>query len=54
MNNYRSVGGGQYDMYTNAPVVKDIQIDGAQLIIDYLQEHSNSHIPEVVNFKVET
>lgn len=54
VNNYRSVGGGQYDMYTNAPVVKDIQIDGAQLIIDYLKEHSNSHIPEVVNFKVET
>ena len=52
VNNYRSVGGGQYDMYANAPVVKDIQIDGAQLIIDYLQAHSNSHIPQVVNFKV--
>ncbi|SUM67715.1 lactococcal phosphatase-like protein [Staphylococcus saccharolyticus] len=34
-------------MYANKPVVKDIQIEGAQLLIDYL-----SQISQVVDFKV--
>ena len=37
VNNYRAVGGGQYDMYIDAPVVKDIQVEGAQLLIDFYQ-----------------
>lgn len=35
VNNYRAVGGGQYDMFIDAPVVKDIQVEGAQLLIDF-------------------
>ncbi len=47
MNNYKAVSGGNYNMYANKPVVKDIQIEGAQLLIDYL-----SQISQVVDFKV--
>ena len=33
VNNYRAVGGGNYDMFAEAPVVKDIQEEGAQLLL---------------------
>lgn len=52
VNNYRAVGGGNYDMYADKTVVKDIQIDGAQLLINYLSNNDLSHIPQVVNFEV--
>lgn len=53
VNNYRAVGGGQYDMYIDAPVVKDIQVEGAQLLIDFLSNNKLMRIPQVVDFKVE-
>lgn len=52
VNNYRAVGGGDYKMFAEAPVVKDIQEEGAQVLIDYMTQHDLSHIPQVVNFKV--
>lgn len=52
MNNYRAVGGGDYKMFAEAPVVKDIQEEGAQVLIDYMTQHNVSYIPQVVNFKV--
>ncbi|WP_336821835.1 bifunctional UDP-sugar hydrolase/5'-nucleotidase [Staphylococcus capitis] len=52
VNNYRAVGGGNYNMYENKPIIKDIQIEGAQLLINYLSTNDLSHIPKVVNFKV--
>ena len=39
-------------MYVDKTVVKDIQIDGAQLLINYLSNNDLSHIPQVVNFEV--
>lgn len=53
VNNYRAVGGGQYDMYIDAPVVKDIQVEDAQLLIDFLSNNNLMRIPQVVDFKVE-
>ena len=47
-----AVGGGNYNMYENKPIIKDIQIEGAQLLINYLSTNDLSHIPKVVNFKV--
>ena len=38
-------------MYENKPIIKDIQIEGAQLLINYLSTNDLSHIPKVVNFK---
>lgn len=52
VNNYRAVGGGNYNMFANAPVVKDIQEEGAQLLIDFITNNDLSNIPQVVNFKV--
>lgn len=53
LNNYRAVGGGNYPMFNADKITKDIQIEGAQLIIDYLQAHPELKIPNVTHFKVE-
>jgi len=53
VNNYRAVGGGDYNMFAEAKVVKDIQVEGAQLLIDYLTHHNLNNMPQVVDFKVE-
>lgn len=53
VNNYRAVGGGNYNMFAEAPVVKDIQEEGAQLLIDFITNNDMSNIPQVLNFKVE-
>ncbi|MCC3683487.1 hypothetical protein LLE75_12450, partial [Staphylococcus epidermidis] len=39
-------------MYVNKPVIKDIQIEGAQLLIDYLSHNDLSQIPQVIDFNV--
>lgn len=52
VNNYRAVGGGNYKMFANAPVIKDIQEEGAQILIDFMTKHNVSTIPQVVNFEV--
>lgn len=36
MNNYRASGGGEYDMFKNKQVVKEINIDMAELIANYI------------------
>lgn len=39
MNSYRAGGGGDYEMYQGRPVVKEITIDMADLVSDYIMEH---------------
>jgi 2',3'-cyclic-nucleotide 2'-phosphodiesterase/3'-nucleotidase len=39
MNHYRAGGGGDYLMYKNQPVVKEIPIDVSELIANYFLEH---------------
>ncbi|MDD3223184.1 MAG: bifunctional UDP-sugar hydrolase/5'-nucleotidase [Clostridium sp.] len=36
MNNYRAGGGGNFSMFKNKPIVKDIPIDMSELIADYI------------------
>ncbi|MFT8323254.1 MAG: bifunctional UDP-sugar hydrolase/5'-nucleotidase [Bacillus sp. (in: firmicutes)] len=38
MNNYRAGGGGDYLMFQNKPVVREIQFDMAELIANYIME----------------
>ncbi|MDR6553708.1 bifunctional UDP-sugar hydrolase/5'-nucleotidase [Paenibacillus qinlingensis] len=38
MNNYRAAGGGNYAMFQNKPVVKDIPTDVAELLAGYIME----------------
>ncbi|MEJ7427661.1 5'-nucleotidase C-terminal domain-containing protein, partial [Staphylococcus haemolyticus] len=52
VNNYRAAGGGNYDMFAEAPVVKDIQEEGSQILIDFVTNGDLHNIPQVVNFKV--
>ncbi|PZD95274.1 bifunctional metallophosphatase/5'-nucleotidase [Paenibacillus sambharensis] len=37
MNNYRAAGGGNFTMFQNKPVVKDIPIDMVELLADYIR-----------------
>lgn len=39
MNSYRAGGGGDYDMFRGRPVVREIGIDMAELVAEYIREH---------------
>ncbi|MFJ5717435.1 bifunctional metallophosphatase/5'-nucleotidase [Neobacillus sp. NPDC093127] len=39
MNNYRASGGGNYLMYQNKPVIKEIQTDISEIIANYILEN---------------
>lgn len=52
MNNYRAGGGGDYMMYKNKPVVKDIQIDVSELIANYILDHKVIEATVDGNWKV--
>ncbi|WP_334072380.1 MULTISPECIES: bifunctional metallophosphatase/5'-nucleotidase [Paenibacillus] len=47
MNNYRAGGGGDYDMFKGKEIVREIQIDTADLIEAYIAERGT--IPTVCN-----
>lgn len=52
LNNYRASGGGNYDMFKNKPVIKEIQKDTVELIRAYFENHKI--VPATVkdNFRV--
>lgn len=39
MNNYRAGGGGDYTMFQDKPVIKDVQIDVSELLANYFKKH---------------
>lgn len=39
MNNYRSSGVGGYDFFRDCPILKEIQIEMTEIIIDYFKKH---------------
>ncbi|MBE6051880.1 MAG: bifunctional metallophosphatase/5'-nucleotidase [Clostridium sp.] len=41
MNNYRASGAGGYEFFTECNVVKEIQIEMTEIIIDYFNKHKN-------------
>ncbi|MGL4337863.1 MAG: bifunctional metallophosphatase/5'-nucleotidase [Turicibacter sp.] len=41
MNNYRSSGVGGYDFYLDCPIVKEVQVEMTELIIDYFRKHKH-------------
>ncbi|WP_139902318.1 bifunctional metallophosphatase/5'-nucleotidase [Clostridium thermarum] len=41
MNNYRAAGGGEYKMFKDKPVIKDIPTDVSELIANYIIERRN-------------
>ncbi|MBE3569772.1 MAG: bifunctional metallophosphatase/5'-nucleotidase [Bacillales bacterium] len=52
MNHYRAGGGGDYHMYKNQPVVKEIPIDVSELIANYFLEHKVVEAVVDENWKV--
>lgn len=44
LNNYRFSGTGGYQVYTECPVVREINIEMVELIMDYFREHSQIEI----------
>lgn len=39
LNNYRAGGGGGYDMFKGKPVVREVMMEVAELMADYIMEH---------------
>ncbi|MEA3321891.1 MAG: bifunctional UDP-sugar hydrolase/5'-nucleotidase [Bacillota bacterium] len=52
MNNYRAGGGGDYAMYRDKPVVKDIPMDMSELIANYILEEKVINASVNRNWKV--
>ncbi|WP_429713983.1 bifunctional metallophosphatase/5'-nucleotidase [Bacillus rhizoplanae] len=52
MNNYRASGGGNYFMYQNKPIIKDIPIDMSELIANYILERQTIEATTNYNWKV--
>ncbi|MGG8380459.1 bifunctional metallophosphatase/5'-nucleotidase [Bacillus sp. R-CC1] len=52
MNNYRASGGGNFFMFQNKPVVKDIPTDMSELIANYILEHKTIEATVNNNWKV--
>ena len=52
MNNYRATGAGDFDMYPKCRVVREIQTDVSELILDYFRTHPLVELPEKRWFRV--
>ncbi|MBP3039273.1 bifunctional metallophosphatase/5'-nucleotidase [Bacillaceae bacterium Marseille-Q3522] len=52
MNNYRAGGGGEYPMFKNKPVIKDIPTDMAELIANYILDKGTITATVNHNWKV--
>ncbi|MFD3445401.1 bifunctional metallophosphatase/5'-nucleotidase [Microbacteriaceae bacterium 4G12] len=54
MNNYRAGGGGNYMMYQNKPVIKEIPMDMSELLTSYILERGTIEATVNHNWKVIT
>ncbi|WP_226678231.1 bifunctional metallophosphatase/5'-nucleotidase [Mesobacillus jeotgali] len=52
MNNYRAGGGGDYTMFKNKTVIKEIQTDMTELLANYFLEHNTIKATVNHNWKV--
>ena len=52
MNNYRATGAGEFDFYRTCPVVKEIQTDMSELILNYLASHPLVTLPDTHPIRV--
>ena len=50
LNNYRASNTSIYPCYENAEVIKEINIDMSEIIIDYLQKHDEVKVIDEVNY----
>ncbi|MEH7224965.1 bifunctional metallophosphatase/5'-nucleotidase [Bacillus sp. JJ1566] len=52
MNNYRAGGGGEYVMFKDKPIIKDIPLDMSELIANYILERGTIEATVDENWKV--
>lgn len=52
VNQYRAVGGGNYEMFKPSKIIREIQIDMTELIADYLKQHPVIEACVNDNFKI--
>ncbi|RLL42124.1 bifunctional metallophosphatase/5'-nucleotidase [Oceanobacillus piezotolerans] len=52
LNNYRASGGGNYSMFRNKPVIKEIQKDTVEIIREYFEKHPTVEAYTIDNFTV--
>lgn len=52
LNNYRASGGGDYTMFQNKPIVKEIQKDAVELIRAYFEKYTTVEATVTENFSV--
>lgn len=52
VNQYRAVGGGNYDMFDASKIVKEITVDMTELIAEYLKKHPVIEATVNHNFKI--
>ena len=53
LNHYRGNGGGDYPMFSNDKIIKEIDTDLVDLLISYLEEHKVVNSVEPHNLKIE-
>ena len=44
MNNYRATGAGGYEFLTECPMIKEIQCEMPEVIINYFRKHTNVQV----------
>lgn len=52
VNQYRAIGGGNYEMFSADKIVREVQIDMTELIADYLRRHPQIKATVNHNFKI--
>ncbi|MEH7386746.1 bifunctional UDP-sugar hydrolase/5'-nucleotidase, partial [Bacillus sp. JJ1521] len=52
MNNYRAGGGGEYVMFKDKPIIKDVPLDMSELIANYILERGTIEATVNQNWKV--
>lgn len=52
LNNYRANGGGNYNMFKNKPIIKEVQQDTVELIHSYFEQHPTVEASTTPNFYV--
>ncbi|GAA6113777.1 bifunctional metallophosphatase/5'-nucleotidase [Apilactobacillus apinorum] len=52
LNQYRSVGAGDYDMYSRDKIIATFEDDMPKIIIDYLHNHQNIIVEQPQNLKI--
>jgi len=49
MNNYRAGGAGNFTMFSTDKIVREVQLETAELIGDYIMAHPEIHIAQPTN-----